>query len=102
MTCEGKIYVGQIGVMLEVETQKEGCEPVDWFDATVLKIKVRRPDRTESEFPASLNDTKLQYITTLASDLPMKGRYLIQAHVAGPGYDALGETDEFTVYDRWK
>jgi hypothetical protein len=104
MSCEGKIYIGQIGVLLEVDTQGTApdCPPVDWADATDMTIKVRLPDRTETEFPATLSGTKLQYITTSADDLPIKGRYLLQAHVAGPGYDALGETDEFTVYDRWK
>jgi hypothetical protein len=102
VSCEGKIYIGQIGVLLEVETQGTDCPPVDWSDATAMEIKVRLPDRAETQFQATLSGTKLQYITTSADDLPQRGRYLLQAHVAGPGYDALGETDEFTVYDRWK
>ena len=102
MSCEGRVYVGQIGVMIEVETQREGCPVVDWSDATTLEILCRLPDRTQKTFTATLVGTTLRYITDSANDLPQRGAYAVQAHVVGPGYDALGETDSFRVYDKWQ
>lgn len=104
MSCEGKIYVGQIGVLLEVDTQgtDPNCPPVDWIDATLLEIIMQHPDKTEVAFPAVLDGTVLKYLTDGAEDLPQAGTYKIQAHVVGPTYNALGETARFKVYDRWR
>lgn len=102
MSCDGKIYVGQIGVLIEVETQQPDCPAVDWSDATTLEIRCKLPDGLIVNFPAALNGTKLQYVTLTATDLPLKGKYLVQAHVVGPLYDALGETTNFTIYEAWK
>lgn len=101
-TCEGKVYVGQIGVLLEVETQGEDCPAVDWDNANLMEIICLLPDKTEKIFPAVLSGTKLQYITLTAEDLPLPKTYSIQAHIVGSGYNVLGETDKFTVYDKWK
>lgn len=104
MTCEGKIYVGQIGVRFEIETWIEGCPVVDWSTATVTEIIVLRPDKVVVEFPATLDvdGHTLVYVTDSVDDLPLKGVYRLQAHVVGPGYDALGETANFTVYEAFK
>lgn len=104
MSCEGKIYVGQIGVLLEVDTQgtDPDCPPVDWIDATTLEIIMQLPDKTAITLPATLSGTKLQHLTDEATDLPQAGTYKIQAHVVGPTYDALGETAKFKVYEPWK
>lgn len=102
MTEEGKIYVGQIGVLLSVETQREDAAPVDLTTATLTEIVCLLPDKSVSTFPATVNGTKLEYTTLLNTDLPLPKTYSIQSHIVGPGYDALGETDKFTVYDNWK
>lgn len=101
---EGKIYVGQIGALLEVNTQGlEADSPeVDWSSSTSTTIKCRLPDKSEVDFPATLDGALLKFITTTADELPLAGTYSIQAHVVGPGYDALGETAKFRVYDKWK
>lgn len=102
--CESKIYVGQIGVQFEIATWVEGCPPVDWNNATLTEIIVRRPDREVFNFPATVaaDGHTLIYITESADDLPVRGNYLLQAHVVGPTYDALGETVMFTVFDVFK
>lgn len=102
MSCEGKVYVGQIGVLLEVETQGVGCPVVDWADATLTEIIVRKPDGTVVEFPASVVGSKLLYLTTTALDLDLVGTYRLQAHVVGPAYDALGETVTFKISEVFK
>jgi hypothetical protein len=104
MTCEGRIYVGQIGVRLEVATWTEGCPEVDWSNAETLELIVMMPNKEVVVLPASLESDgyTLVYITEYEDDLPLKGTYKLQAHVAGPGYDALGTTTSFTVYDVFK
>jgi hypothetical protein len=104
MSCEGKIYVGQVGVLFEVSTWIEGCPEVDWSTATLTELIVRMPNKEVVKFNATvdLDNHTLVYITTSDEDLPMKGNYLLQAHVVGTGYDALGETTAFTVYDLFK
>lgn len=104
MSCEGKIYVGQLGVSIEADTQgtDPDCPVVNWSDATTLEIILRLPDKTEVKLPATLDGSLLKYLTDDVADLPQSGKYLVQAHVVGPGYDALGETASFKVYDKWR
>lgn len=102
MSCEGKIYVGQVGVLFEAETQGADCPIVDWADATTLEIVVLQPDGQIVTWPAGLSGTILTFLTTTANDIPLAGKYKIQGHVAGPGYDALGETAEIKVWDKFK
>jgi len=103
MTCNGKIYVGQVGVMFEVSTWVQGCPPVDWSAATSTTLIVMLPDKRIKTFNATVSSDNqtLTYITTNASDLPLSGIYKLQAHVMGAGYDAYGETVNFTVYERF-
>jgi hypothetical protein len=103
MSCRGKVYAGQIGVLIEVDTQAAGCDPVDWSDATLLELVVQHPDgETEAAFSATLDGSLLRFVTTLETDLPIAGTYLLQSHIVGPTYDALGETARFIVYEKWK
>jgi hypothetical protein len=104
MTCEGKIYVGQIGVMFEVATWEEGCPEVDWSNATTTELILLLPNKDSVVFEAEIESDghTLVYVTNSEEDLPIKGTYKLQAHVVGPGYDALGETTVFTVHDFFK
>jgi len=104
MSCEGKIYVGQVGVMFEVSTWVEGCPEVDWSSAATTEFVVMLPDKTTVTFDADVNSdgSTLTYVTTSENDLPMRGTYKLQAHVVGSGYDALGETATFTVYESFR
>jgi hypothetical protein len=104
MSCEGKIYVGQVGVMFEVSTWVDGCPTVDWSSATTTELVVLLPNKTTVVFDADVNSDghTLVYVTDSEEDLPVKGTYKMQAHVAGDGYDALGETATFIVYDQFK
>lgn len=103
MTCEeGKVYVGQIGVLFEAETQKPNCPPVDWSDATLTEIIFLLPGNIVKKFNATVFETKLEFITTQATDLPVAGKYKWQAHIVGPGYDVLGETVETRIWAPFK
>lgn len=90
----GKIYTGQIGLLIELDTL------IDLTNATTLEIKYRRPDRTTGAFTATADGTKIVYTTTSAEDLPEAGEtWKLQAHAAGTGWDFLGETVDFVVTD---
>lgn len=102
MAEDSGLRVGQIGALLSVEMQSAEVPLMDLSDATLTEIICLLPDKTEVAFPATLNGTKLEYVTTSADDLPLPKTYKIHAHVAGPGYDMLGEMDSFTVLAKWK
>lgn len=101
MTCEGKIYVGQIGVLFRVDTQGVGCPDVDWSSATVSQIICKRPDGEITEWDATINGSYFEYTTISENDLPLSGTYKIQTRVVGPSYEAYGETTYFQVDKRW-
>ncbi|MFU8773575.1 MAG: hypothetical protein ACNA8H_14305 [Anaerolineales bacterium] len=102
MSSEGKIYVGQIGVLLEVETQDPSEDPIDWAQADVTEIHMLRPDASEVIFDAVVAGSVLQYTTINKEELHLSGTYLIQAFVSGENYAAFGETARFKVFDRYK
>jgi hypothetical protein len=104
MKCEGKIYAGQIGVKFEIATWMKGCPAVDWSGATTIELIFSMPDRSIKKVDAVLasDNHTLTFITTTKNDIPISGLYQVQAHVAGPGYDALGETAQFTVYGAFR
>lgn len=94
-----KIYVGQVGVRILLETQIPGEPNVDWSSADTVEVKCKRPDDTKVNWVMSLvTPTLLEYITGTVDDLPIPGTYKLQAHVVGPGYNALGATVDFQVH----
>ena len=91
----GKVYEGQIGVKIELETL------ADLTGATLTEIKYKTGS-TKGAWSATVDGTKIFFITTAATDLESRGVIQVQAHASGPGFDLLGETASFTVYAPWK
>lgn len=61
-------------------------------DATVIKLKYKRPDGTSGEWTATLEGTnKARYITLAAGDLPTIGSYAIQLYIESPGWSGHGK-----------
>lgn len=91
-----KYYVGDIGVKIVVDTG------IDISNATVLQLKVRKPDNTEVDWTATFEGlTKLSY-TIISGDWTQAGRYLLQSYVETPTWKAKGETTSFEVYYKFK
>ncbi len=91
----GKVYEGQIGVRVELETGS------DLSGTTLTEIKWKKPGGTKGVWPAVVDGTKVYYVTTASTDLDRRGMVQVQAHVSGTGFDLLGETAEFQVWPPW-
>lgn len=68
------IYKDQVGVAITLDTG------IDLAGATLVCFNVIRPDGTTTTWPATADDTTLQY-TTLEGDLSQVGVYLVIAYV---------------------
>lgn len=68
------IYKDQVGVAITLDTG------IDLAGATLVCFNVIRPDGTTTTWPATADDTTLQY-TTLGGDLSQVGVYLVIAYV---------------------
>lgn len=91
----GKIYEGQIGVRIELETSS------DLSGATLTEIKYKKSGGGKGSWAALVDGTKIYYVTTSADDLDKRGVLQVQAHVSGPGFDLLGETAEVQIHPPW-
>lgn len=91
----GKLYEGQVGVKIELETSS------DLTAATLIEIKYKKPGAEKGVWPATVDGTKIYYTTATAGDLDKRGVLQVQAHVSGPGFDLLGETAEVQIHPPW-
>ena len=90
----GKIYEGQVGVRIELETSS------DLSGATLTEIKYKKPGGDKGVWAATVDGTKIYYVTT-ADELDKRGVLQVQAHVTGAGFDLLGETAKVQIYPPW-
>lgn len=94
-----KIYVGIGGLEIILDAM------VDLSQATALKIKYQKPDKTTSgEWAGELVEgTKVKYVTQ-AGDLDQMGRWKLQVVVTLPAWSGPGETvnmDVFGPFNAW-
>jgi hypothetical protein len=86
-----KYYVGDIGTEIIVDT----CSDIS--TATLVSLKVKKPDDTEVEWVGAIYDTtKIRYIV-LAGDFDQSGKYRVQSYVEMPGWEGRGDTTYFKV-----
>ena len=91
----GKIYEGQVGVRIELETSS------DLSGATLTEIKYKKPGGEKGTWAATADGTKIYFVTTVVGDLDTRGILQVQAHVSGVGFDLLGETAEVQIHPPW-
>ncbi len=100
-----KIYVGDVGTIIRLDTDPSGDAGIDLATADTLKILVKKPDGTLVEWTATQysDTTQIQY-TIQEDDLDIKGTYKVQAYVAWdlPASEHRGETVSFKVYEAYK
>lgn len=97
MTIEPKVYEGDVGTVLLIDT-KENIST-----ASGLSLLVRRPDKSEVIWTPILDGTtKLKY-TTVAGDVPegITGTYLIQPRLTLSGWTGRGTTAKLPVYQKF-
>jgi predicted secreted protein len=88
----GKIYKGQIGVLIELDTGDL------MVGATVQEILYKVGNK-EGAWTAVQDGTKLTYTTTTAE--LVVGTYFLQAHVVALGLDLLGTTAHMVISKKW-
>jgi hypothetical protein len=99
-----KVYVGDIGTEIRLDTNPTNLPEIDIATATTLSILVQKPSGAEEEWVAvRFEDTNRIYHYTEDGDLDEAGIYKLQAFVAwaDPTSEHRGETVPLKVYDAW-
>jgi len=94
----GKVYQNDIGTKIILDTE------TDLTDATVAKIKVKKPSGTILEWDATIEDPnagKISYVITSSDILDEPGLWSFQAYVEFvDGAKLHGEIAKLMVYPR--
>jgi hypothetical protein len=96
----GKMYVGDIGIGIELDTL---LSPSILATATNVYIEALLPDKTTTqEWTATIvaNTSRIRYVT-LGSEITQAGAYQLQARVKMPGVDARGDSVTQIVYSNF-
>ena len=89
-----KIYVGQVGVKVELDTEDDLLAA-----ATDIEIRCQKPDGTEVEFDATRVGTVAYFVTTDEEDFDQSGDWLFQVYAEKNNiWKMLGETFSLTIY----
>lgn len=94
---EDKRYVGEIGTEIIVDCGR------NVVGAEIMEIHVKKPDGTTAIWPATpyaSSKSSIRYIT-VADDFEQSGSYEIQARIKLAGWDGLGKTVQFEVFDKF-
>jgi hypothetical protein len=91
-----KVYVNDVGtqIILNCGTDLSG--------ATLLRIKVKKPNGVSVTWTALPYMTTQIAYTTILGDLDQVGVYKIQAYVETPSWKGHGETLNLTVYNNFE
>jgi hypothetical protein len=92
----GKIYIGQVGVLIELDTQDS------LLGATKTEIRYRKPDKSTGAWVGIIDGAKITYLINNEEVLNLSGSWLLQAYAEGPGWALLGETVTLPIYNVWK
>ena len=81
------VYAGDIGTEFRLDTE------LDLTTATLVAIKVKKPDGSTDTWTGTVYDTtKVKYVT-VAEDIPddLPGTYQLQAYVEIGGFEGCGD-----------
>lgn len=93
-----KAYVGDIGTAIEINTF------IDLSAASLMELKVKKPDDTVHVWTADIpdgftaTDGRIVHFTE-DGDFDQAGKYYIQPHIETAASDHLGDTVTLEVYD---
>ena len=89
-----KIYKGDVGVEIRLDTGQ------NLTGATAMKIKVQKPDGTETEWAAQQYNSTTIYYVTASGDLAANGDYVLQSYVEwGEDSKHTGESVILKIYE---
>ncbi len=88
----GKVYEGDIGTVIELDTGE------DISSASTLRIYYTKPSGTTSFWPATLVGTSRLSYTTQSGNLDEDGVWSLQAYVVTASGTWRGETVKLRVY----
>ena len=96
MTTTEKLYVGDVGIIVECETN------LNCTTATAKKLKGSKPDGTAIDWTCTLKggdtDSSILTYTTVFADLSQSGTYKLQAYVTFADGIYYGNTVSFRVF----
>jgi hypothetical protein len=89
------VYVGDTGTEIKIDIGE------DLTNATILKIKYKKPNGVTGEWVASRdanNPLKMVYVTQ-SDDLDVAGPWILQPYVEFAGWKGHGTIVRFEVYE---
>jgi len=92
-----KIYAGDDGTRVILNMG------ADMSLASAITIQVKNPLGVISSWPAVVGADKntIEHITSSA-DIPLAGKYKLQAHLTLPGWTGMGDVTTLKVYAAWR
>jgi hypothetical protein len=96
MSVFNKVYAGDIGTKIRLNAGS------DISSNTVLKILYIKPDNTEGEWIAEVEDLQYAVYTTIVDDLDVPGIWRLQIYTELASWSGLGETAQLKIYDRFE
>lgn len=91
-----KSYVDDVGTIIILNC---GVSIEDSLD---FCIKVKKPDKTEVDWPAAIyQGNYLKYVIN-PGDLDMPGSYFLQSYIENSVWKGRGETVEWVIYAKFK
>lgn len=91
-----KHYIGEIGTDIILDTT------VDLTGASLVAIKVTKPDGTTATWSGTVDSTTKVKHTLASGDFSASGKYKMQAYVESGSNKWYGETVEIVVYDLYE
>lgn len=88
-----KIYKGDIGLKIKLDAGS------DISTETTLKIKYIKPDGTDGEWDATVEDTNYAIYVTLTDDLNKVGVWKVQIYAVLTSWTGHGTMASFRVYE---
>lgn len=91
-----KVYKGDVGTVILIDCSE------DISTATAQKILVKKPDKTETEWTATVyQDDYLRHVIA-SGELDQAGIWYLQPYVELVDWQGYGETVPLRVYDEFK
>lgn len=84
-------YVGDEGTVISVDT----CNSIE--AATVVELKVRKPDGTDVDWTGTRYGTHTIRYTSQSGDFDQAGEYRLQAYIVSPDWTGRGDVTTFKI-----
>jgi hypothetical protein len=88
-----KLYVGDVGTEMLIDTGS------DLSTATLLQLKVKKPDAATVAWTGSQKETTKITYTIQAGDFDQSGVHQLQAYIESPTWTGLGDTVTYVLVD---